>query len=132
VPSRSAASRLAGLVLLGGCAASAPALPPDTTSLHRQRELSAADFTREDTALSCDDIVAERQRNDEAMRSAHQRIELNRKNNQVAGYIGAVIFPPAYLATEGNYAEKDEIQRLYGRQDTLIKLAAFRACPTPR
>jgi hypothetical protein len=31
----------------------------------------------------------------------------------------------------GNYADKDEIARLYQCQDTLIQLAAMKRCATP-
>jgi hypothetical protein len=115
--------------LLAGCAASAPSLPPDTTGLNRQRELRLEEFAKEDAALSCDEIAGQRQTLAAEMRAANERIEANRKQNQVAGYFGALFLVP-YVATEGNYAEKDAVTRLYARQDTLIRLATAKGCRT--
>jgi hypothetical protein len=117
----------AGLCLLGGCAASAPPLPVDTTGLNRARELKLEEFTKEDASLSCDQIAGERHTLAADMRAANERIEANRKQNQVAGYFGALFLVP-YVATEGNYAETDALTRHYARQDTLIPLATAKGC----
>ncbi|MGO8915054.1 MAG: hypothetical protein ACLQJR_04020 [Stellaceae bacterium] len=117
-----------GLLVLAGCAAPAPPLPPDTTSVNRMQELTLGDFSASDAAMSCDDVAAERRTNAAAMKAANDRIEGNRTQNQVAGYLGALFLVP-YLATEGNYAEKDQITQLYQRHDTLIRLASVKHCP---
>jgi hypothetical protein len=120
-----------GLLALAGCAAPPPPLPPDTTSVNRMRSLSASDFSAGDIAMSCGDINAERLTNAAAMKAANDRIEGNRTQNQIAGYLGGMLLLP-YLATEGNYAEKAEITQLYQRHDTLIELATLKHCPSPQ
>jgi hypothetical protein len=117
-----------GLLVLAGCEAPPPPLPPDTTSVNRTQALTLGDFSASDAAMRCDDITAERRTNAEAMKAANDRIEGNRTQNQVAGYLGALFLVP-YLATEGNYAEKDQIIQLYQRHDTLIRLASVKHCP---
>lgn len=121
---------MVALLLLSGCAASAPKLPPDTTSVNRARDLTIADFAETDRTMSCEAVADERRQISASLAAANGRIEANRTQNQVAGYFGALLIVPA-IATEGNYAEKDEITRLYHRQDTLIQLAAMKGCATP-
>jgi hypothetical protein len=118
---------VAALLLLAGCAASAPKLPPDTTSINRSRTLTITDFAEPDRALSCEAIGSERRQIADAVAAANARIEANRTKNQVAGYFGGLFIVPA-LATEGNYADKDEIARLSQRKDTLIQLASVKGC----
>jgi hypothetical protein len=120
----------AAAALLWGCAAPAPALPPDTTSINRSRNLAIEDFTPEARAMNCDDIASERQKIADAFRTANQAIEGNRTRNQIAGYFAALYFVPIVF-TENNDAEKDAITKLYERQDMLIKLAALKHCPAP-
>jgi hypothetical protein len=123
------ASRFAAatVLFLAGCATPAPKLPPDTTSVNRNRTLTMADFVEPDRALSCDAIASERRQIADGVAAANARIEANRTKNQVAGYFGGLFIVPA-LATEGNYAEKDDIVRLSQRKDTLIQLANVKAC----
>jgi hypothetical protein len=115
------------LIGLAGCATSAPALPPDTTSINRSRPLTLDDFTPQARAMSCADIALERQKISNAMKTANTAIEGNRTRNQVAGYFAALAFFPI-VATENNDAEKDEITKLYKRQDLLIQLGALKHC----
>jgi hypothetical protein len=124
---RASWSATAALLLLAGCAASAPKLPPDTTSVNRSHSLTIADFADSERALSCDGVAGERRQVADALAAANARIEANRTQNQVAGYFAGLFIVPA-LATEGNYADKDEITRLYQRQDTLIHLATVKNC----
>lgn len=114
-------------VVLAGCATSAPPLPPDTTSVNRTQSLTLDSFAKEDAALSCEQIGAERQQIDQSLRDANGRIEGNRTQNQVAGYFGALILVPL-VATDNNDAEKAEITRIYGRRDMLIKLGGVKGC----
>lgn len=117
------------VLLVAACASSAPPLPADTTSLNRTQSLSLDAFSKEDAARSCEQIAAERHEVESRMQEDNRRIEGNRTRNQVAGYFGALAVVPL-VATEGNEAEREEITRLYGRQDTLIKLAAVKGCQT--
>lgn len=115
--------------LLSGCATSAPTLPADTTSIDRQSTVALSDFPAKDQAMSCQDIAAERQMIENGKAAANSEIEGNRTRNQVAGYLGGLYVLPL-LATENNTAEKDKIAVLYQRQDTLIRLAAVKHCPS--
>jgi hypothetical protein len=114
-------------VLLMGCAASAPPLPPDATSVNRVQSLALSSFTKEDAALSCDQIVAERQQIDLALVQNNEQIEGNRTRNQVAGYFGALFVIPL-VAIDNNGAEKDEITQFYARRDILVKLGTVKGC----
>ena len=116
------------VIVLAGCASPAPSLPPDTTGTTSLGQVSAADFAPADAALSCAEIGAERADLNARMDTANANIKANRHGNQVAGYIGAVVTPFAYLATEGNYADKDAIKAAYARQDVLNKLAVLKGC----
>lgn len=129
-PSRNRRFAFVGVtvLLVAGCAASAPPLPADTTSINRTQSIALDAFSKQDAALSCDQIAVQLQDLDQQMREANGRIEGNRTQNQVAGYFGSLLFLPLLVATEGNQTEKDEITRLYGRRDTLIKLAAVKEC----
>lgn len=125
-------NRYPGLVslsalLLAGCAAPAPPLPVDTTSVNRTQSITLSAFATDDAALSCEEIATERQDIDKQMRAANARIEGNRTQNQVAGYLGALLVVPL-VATESNQAERGQIAKLYARQDILIKLAAAKDC----
>ena len=116
------------VLLLAGCVSEAPPLPQDTTGTTSTHLLSPADFTSVDLALSCADIATERTELKAKMDTANANIKANRVNNEVAGYIAGVVFLPALIATEGNYADKDAIKAAYGRQDTLDKLTALKKC----
>jgi hypothetical protein len=105
------------------CSTAAPPLPPERADA---RALDT--FPAEDARMSCDQIAEEWQATARDRQAAHQNIAANRHNNQVAGYIGATIFPPAYLATEGNYADKERLDQIQSRRDTLIELARTKRC----
>ncbi len=115
----------------GGCAASAPPLPPDTTATNRTGSVTIEDFEPADRALACADIERERETIKASTMAANARVAGHRSTNQVAGYFGA-FFPPILLATEGDYDEKDELVRLQSRRDTLSKLAVLKNCPMVR
>ena len=114
-------------LLLAGCAGSTPPLPPDTTSVNRTRSVTLADFSPEDQAMSCTSIAAERDKIAADLRAANARIEGNRARDQTALYFGGVLAAPFIANT--NDPERAAVSDLYRRQDTLIKLAAVKACP---
>jgi hypothetical protein len=116
------------VLLLGGCASPAPSLPPDTTGTTSLHRVSAADFAPSDMALSCTQIDGERADLNGRMEKANANIMANRHDNQVAGYFGATVMPLAYLATEGNYADKDAVKAAYARRDVLDKLVVLKGC----
>ena len=114
---------------LGACSTDAPPLPPDTTAINRVRTVEASEFAAADLALSCEEIARQRDEIGEAIRIAHARVAANSENNQVASYLGGVLFAPLLLATEGNYEDKDVIRNGHAKRDMLLRLAAFKNCP---
>ncbi|MBI3512995.1 MAG: hypothetical protein HY060_02875 [Proteobacteria bacterium] len=125
----SAAAAVALVLVATGCQSGAPPLPADTTAVNSTRTLTSADFTADDAALRCDQIQAERRRVSEAMQAANQRVAADRAQNQAAGYFLGVLYFAPYAASQGStHPQKEELGRLYARQDTLIKLATFRRC----
>lgn len=137
MPALSSISRggaLAALLLTAGCVGDAPALPPDTTSVNHTHELSFADFTKEDAAMSCDAIEEERQKNAATMKTDNGHIDDNRGRDQGVMFAGSLLGVVGLAATapfvaNTNDPERSDIARLYQRQDTLIKLAAVKHCP---
>lgn len=112
---------------MGACATSAPLLPTDTTARNRQAIISPYDFTGADLSKSCTAIRTEQMSNADKIASDNQVIASNRKQNEIAAYFGGVFLIP-YAELKDNAAEKDDIAMLQQRQDTLLKLSAFRQC----
>ena len=119
------------LSLVAGCALSAPPLPTDTTSINRARDLTIDDFTPEARAMNCDEIALERRKTADTMQAVTRTLDESREHNLVITRIGVLVFTPLLLAAENNSAEKDQILKLYERQDMLIKLATLKRCPAP-
>ena len=119
------------LSLVAGCALSAPPLPTDTTSINRARDLTIDDFTPEARAMNCDEIALERRKTADTMQGVTRTLDESRERNLVITRIGVLVFTPLLLAAENNSAEKDQISKLYERQDMLIKLATLKRCPSP-
>jgi hypothetical protein len=115
-------------LLLAGCASPAPPLPFDTTGTTSLKQVSIADFTSADAALSCAEIASERADLGARVAKANANIKENRVRNQVASSVGLLVTSFAYIATEGNYADKDAIKNAYARQDVLEKLALLKGC----
>jgi hypothetical protein len=115
------------ITLLVSCATSAPSLPDDTTSSNKQRALSLSDFPANDSAMDCKAIQAEQTDNAAKIDQDNKAIESNRRQNEVAGYLGALVLLPL-IATESNTEEKDDIAARQQRQDVLRKLAVVKEC----
>lgn len=115
-------------LVLAACARSAPELPADRSSVNAAQPLFRSEFKAADLALACD-AIANEQREIRSKADAYNRaIDRNRGQNQAMGYIGAVLFLPAVLATEHNEAEKAELDRLQNRHDELIALRRINNC----
>jgi hypothetical protein len=137
-PSFSSTARLvAGLTIAGlacagvalaGCARSAPDLPPDYGSVKPAEPLSADRFDAKDLALSCRDIAAEQQALVDEAEGLTGIIRANRQHNQAAGYFGGLFLFPL-VATRHNQDEKNRLDAMQARWDTLEMLDRFRSCP---
>lgn len=114
--------------LLAACSTDAPPLPADTTSVNRAHDITLADFPPSDQALTCADIAAQQQQISTEMQADTTAIANNRERNQVAGYLSVWFILPAF-AMESNDSERNDVNRLYGRRDTLRELADLKACP---
>jgi hypothetical protein len=122
--------RLAGLysvLLLIGCSGGAPPLPPDTMSVNSTRHSTAADFAPSDMALTCEQIARERSRNYDLIEADMRSAQSVSSSNETAALIGGYI-APAYLLIKDTKPTSEQVQQLYGRNDTLVKLANFKHC----
>lgn len=117
-------------LILSGCVAPAPALPPDTTSENAASHAKLEDFSPADAAMSCSEIAAEGVSIESKMQADTGKVEANRTRNQIAGYFAALYLVPI-VATEANSQEKKDIAKLYERRDVLIKLSVVKSCPMP-
>ncbi len=111
-----------------GCSGGAPPLPPDTMSVNSSRHSAIADFTPSDIALTCEQIAKERSRNYDLVEANLRSAATTSSSNETAAFIGGYI-PPAYLLIKDTRLTNERVQQLYGRNDTLVKLANFRNCP---
>lgn len=123
---RRLAAVLGAALLTTSCATPAPPLPAERSAA---RPLES--FSEEDAARTCEDIRRNWQETTQAREAASRSIAANRQQNQAAGYISAVFFLPAAIATEGNYSDKEALIAIQGRRDTLIELARTKGCPAP-
>lgn len=113
--------------LLAACSTDAPPLPADTTSVNRAHDITLADFPPSDQALSCADIADQQRQVAAEMQADTTTIENNRTRNQVAGYLTVWFILPAFAMAPDDTARND-VNRLYGRRDTLLKLAELKGC----
>jgi len=125
--SRDVVSVLAA-VLLTACARAAPELPPDYGSMRSSERLTKENFTTTDLKYSGSDIRKERSELAIAEEKYEFSIRSKRGGNQTAGYIAAVLFPPALLATKHSTEEKNALDKIQERRDILIALERFKNC----
>ena len=117
-----AAAALALCLVIGGCAARAPALPPPRSGEVRSAPANPA---------VCEALLQDIRRIDAKMREANARIEAERSRNQAIGYFSAVLFPPAILAAEGHAIERAAITRYYEERDRKLAQAIAAGCTLP-
>ena len=93
-------------VLSVGCARPAPPIPETAKALNQTLEQAVANLPASTRSLSCRDIGLKMDARKEHDSRLNQQIQSNRKKNQVAGYIGGVLFPPALLAIDNDSLRK--------------------------
>lgn len=120
-------ARFACLVLVSACARSAPDLPPDYGSVNPSTELTAEQFSATDLNMSCEGILAERDATKLEASQMTGAIHDNREHNQTVGYFGALFILP-YVATVQNSDEKQRLDEIQQRWDTLAMLHRFKTC----
>lgn len=112
----------------GGCARSAPELPPDYGSVDAPKRLSIGDFSKADMKMSCPDLDREFALLSKKMEALDHQIRSKHGSNQAAGYIAGVLFPPALLAMESSSEQKQALDQHQDRSDTLLALKRVKNC----
>lgn len=113
---------------LAACARSAPELPVDYASVNAQSTLSEADFEQADIEATCNEIAAERTEVTTSYDTLERQITSSREDEQAAGYLSAVLFPPAALAIPQKKEERAQLDEMQSRLDTLTALSRFKDC----
>ena len=119
-----------GLVLvLAACNRPAADLPPDYGSVSARKTVTLSEFSESDRGLACPEIDLQRAALKVEADQLTGKVMSHRQNNQTAGYIGAVLFPPVLFALELSEDDKAALDRIQGREDALIKLKSIKRCP---
>ncbi len=117
------------LLLVAGCNSAAPTLPPDTTGTNRVASVRIEDFSPSDAAMSCADIAAERLSISTRMQAVNDSVAASRPPGRKLAW-NPISLASGDTAIDFNDSQRDEMKALYARQDTLIKLAGVKSCPS--
>lgn len=120
LPLQNKISAILVILLLAGCARSAPSLPSSNAS--------AANLSADEKAMTCELANERLGTNKLAAQKLEQEIASNRQSNQTAGYLAGALFPPLALATESNSAEKIDLDRLQLERDRLYIVIRAKRC----
>ena len=112
------------LLIAGGCARDAPALPRDTV-IAPAPQIDAEQRNAECAKLTAD-IAALRSE----MTTIEQVIAGQRHSDQVAGYLSAVLFPPLALAIDQQKARKGALDERQQKIDTDLAQQRALRCPS--
>tara|TARA_B100000676_G_scaffold293340_1_gene329957 strand:+ start:104 stop:514 length:411 start_codon:yes stop_codon:yes gene_type:complete len=115
-------------ILLVGCARPAPPIPETAKALNQTLEQAVANLPASTRRLSCRDIGLKMDALKEHDSRLNQQIQSNRRKNQVAGYIGGVLFPPALLAVDNDSLRKALLDQNQVRRDELIVAQSAKNC----
>jgi hypothetical protein len=115
-------------LVVAACNRPAAELPPDYGSVQARQTASLAEFSADEQKLSCPEVDDRRRAVKAEADALTAKITSNRGNNQTAGYIGGVLFPPVLFALELNEGEKKSLDSLQARDDHLIKLKSLKRC----
>jgi len=91
--------------------------------------MTLSEFSAKDQALDCQAIDEQLRVLTVIARANSAEIANNRQGNQVAGYFAGFFLLPA-IALEGNSEEKEELDRIQKRWDTLVSLKRVKGCRT--
>ncbi len=118
--------------LLAGCAGSAPPLPKDYGSVDAAKP-SLSQFDAEVRQLTCEEIDAELETLHMQETLINQEIAGERGGNQAIGFVAGLAFPvllPLFAAADFHGDEKDALELLNKRRDTLLTLEVAKDCPS--
>ncbi len=114
--------------LTAACARSAPDLPPDYASVNARQELSLESFNDKDAKATCEEIAAERDQIKADYVALERQVTSTRGQDQTAGYLSAVLFPPAALLIDQNKDAKKVLDGWQARLDELTALSTVKSC----
>lgn len=117
---------LALLILAAACTRSAAPLPADRSSV-TARPYTAAEFTKQDLALTCEEVAAEQSALATQAQKAEQIILADRQRNQVAGYFAALFILPI-VAVDTHEERQALLTDIQLREDKLRGLSRLKSC----
>jgi hypothetical protein len=119
---------VAALLLLGSCARPSPELPPDLSRLPPAQRLLPGDLESPEAQLDCSALKAQIEGNRTKATELGGVIVSHRQQNQAAGYIAGVLFPPALLAVKSDTDIKQTLDELQRQSDRLDRLSVAKGC----
>jgi hypothetical protein len=119
---------VARLLMLGACARASPDPPPDLGRLPPAQRLLPGDLESPEAQLDCAALKVQRESNRTQASDLGVVIAGHRQQNQAAGYIAGVLFPPALLAVQNDTGAKQTLDELQKRNDRLDRLSAAKGC----
>ncbi len=115
-------------LLLMGCARNAPELPNEYSSTGVHLSASYEKLPDRVKAADCSMLAQELIALDNSDQEHEDRIHSNREKNQVAGYVGAVLFPPVFLAIDNDDVAKDNLTRNQEKRDQIFIAQKMKNC----
>jgi len=117
-----------GVLVLTGCATAPPELPQDYRSIGATKSLVESDFGSSDLEKNCGDIEQEKTELAEHRQEIEQELKKQRNSEQAAGFIAALVLPPALLFMDQNADVEDQIHAIQKRLDKVAQLHHFKQC----
>ena len=118
----------AALLLLGACARPSPDLPPDLSRRPPDQRLLPGDLESPEARLDCPALKTQIESNRTQASDLGAAIAGHRQQNQAAGYIAGVLFPPALLAVQNDTGAKQTLDELQKKNDRIDRLSAAKRC----
>ena len=115
------------LLLLFGCARSAPDLPASRVNKSDAEIINSLNINESDLSKACIELDTELAKVNEAIEDNELVIKGDRKKNQIVGYLGALFIFPA-IAAENNDEAKENLETLQARKDQLYYLKSRKTC----
>jgi len=86
-------------------------------------------FDEKDANGTCEEIVAEQIQTRTEYAALESQVTKSRREDQTAGYLSAVLFPPAALAIDQQSDAKKVLDEKQTRLDELVVLFRLKGCP---
>ncbi|MBO0334091.1 hypothetical protein J0X12_10720 [Sneathiella sp. CAU 1612] len=115
------------LLLLVGCARSAPDLPISRANKSDAEIIKTLNIDEDDLSKVCEELDSELTKVNEAIEDNELVIKGDRVKNQIVGYLGALFIFPAFGA-DNNDEAKENLSNLQFRKDQLYYLKSRKSC----